>query len=147
MIKRRVRFLESRLGSSRLVKKTLDYIFPDHWSFLLGEVALYCFLVLVATGVYLTFFFEPSYAHVVYHGDYVPLRGTKMTEAYRSTLDLPPVGEVERRAVRLRHLRPSKRDVVAVVDDVRIARLEEQRQVDAGREEHEEAVEGDRKGV
>jgi ubiquinol-cytochrome c reductase cytochrome b subunit len=88
MIKRSVRFLESRLGSSGLVKKTLDYIFPDHWSFLLGEIALYCFLVLVATGVYLTFFFKPSYAHVVYHGDYVPLRGTKMTEAFRSTLDL-----------------------------------------------------------
>ena len=88
MIKRGVGFLESRLGSSGLVKKTLDYVFPDHWSFLLGEIALYCFLVLVATGIYLTLFFEPSYAHVVYHGDYVPLRGTEMTEAFRSTLDL-----------------------------------------------------------
>ncbi len=88
MIKRGVRFLESRVGSSGLVKKTLDYVFPDHWSFLLGEIALYCFLVLVATGIYLTFFFEPSYAHVVYHGAYAPLRGTTMTEAYRSTVDL-----------------------------------------------------------
>ena len=88
VIKRGVRFLESRVGSSGLVKKTLDYVFPDHWSFLLGEIALYCFLVLVATGIYLTFFFEPSYAHVVYHGAYAPLRGTTMTEAYRSTLDL-----------------------------------------------------------
>jgi len=88
MIKRGVGFLESRLGSSGLVKKTLDYVFPDHWSFLLGEIALYCFLVLVATGIYLTLFFEPSYAHVVYHGEYVPLRGTEMTEAFRSTLDL-----------------------------------------------------------
>ena len=88
MIKRGVRFLESRVGSSGLVKKTLNYVFPDHWSFLLGEIALYCFLVLVATGIYLTFFFEPSYAHVVYHGAYAPLRGTTMTEAYRSTVDL-----------------------------------------------------------
>ena len=44
--------------------------------------------MLVATGIYLTFFFEPSYAHVVYHGAYAPLRGTTMTEAYRSTVDL-----------------------------------------------------------
>jgi ubiquinol-cytochrome c reductase cytochrome b subunit len=88
VIKRGVRFLESRVGSSGFVKKSLDYVFPDHWSFLLGEIALYCFLVLVATGIYLTFFFEPSYAHVVYHGSYAPLRGTTMTEAYRSTVDL-----------------------------------------------------------
>ena len=88
MIQRGVRFLESRVGSSGLVKKALDYVFPDHWSFLLGEIALYCFLILVATGVYLTFFFEPSYARVVYEGSYAPLRGTSMTEAYRSTVDL-----------------------------------------------------------
>jgi quinol---cytochrome-c reductase cytochrome b subunit len=88
VIKRSVRFLESRLGTSGLAKKTLDYIFPDHWSFLLGEIALYCFLVLVGTGVYLTLFFKPSYSHIVYTGDYAPLRGTKMTEAFRSTLDI-----------------------------------------------------------
>src|SRR5206468_1036789 len=59
MIRRIVRFVDRRSGSAPLLRKALRYAFPDHWSFLLGEVALYCFLVLVATGVYLTFFFKP----------------------------------------------------------------------------------------
>ena len=46
--------------ADEVLKKALRYVFPDHWSFLLGEVALYAFIVLVATGIYLTFFFEPS---------------------------------------------------------------------------------------
>lgn len=83
-----IRLVESRLGGASFLRKGLDYVFPDHWSFLLGEIALYCFMVLVATGIYLTFFFDPSYAHVVYHGQYAPLRGTEMTEAFRSTLDI-----------------------------------------------------------
>ena len=52
----------------------MRYLFPDHWSFLLGEVALYAFLVLIATGIYLTLFFDPSTAKTVYHGAYTPLR-------------------------------------------------------------------------
>jgi ubiquinol-cytochrome c reductase cytochrome b subunit len=63
-------------------------IFPDHWSFLLGELALYSFLVLVATGVFLTMFFVPSMTETVYHGSYVPLHGVRMSDAYRSALDL-----------------------------------------------------------
>jgi ubiquinol-cytochrome c reductase cytochrome b subunit len=88
VIERGIRVAESRLGAGSFLRKVLNYVFPDHWTFLLGEIALYCFLVLVGTGIYLTLFFEPSYAHVVYHGSYVPLRGTEMTEAYRSTIDL-----------------------------------------------------------
>jgi ubiquinol-cytochrome c reductase cytochrome b subunit len=68
VIRRAVTFLDERTGTAPLLKKALRYVFPDHWSFLLGEVALYAFIVLVATGVYLTFFFVPSTETVVYHG-------------------------------------------------------------------------------
>ena len=88
MIRSVVRFLEERTGAMPFTRKALRYVFPDHWSFLLGEVALYSFVVLVATGIYLTFFFEPSLAPVHYHGDYLPLRGREMSEAYRSTVDI-----------------------------------------------------------
>jgi ubiquinol-cytochrome c reductase cytochrome b subunit len=88
VIKRTVRVLESRLGAAPLVRKALRYVFPDHWSFMLGEIALYCFFVLVATGVYLTFFFKPSTQHVVYHGRYAPLDGVEMTKAYLSTMQI-----------------------------------------------------------
>jgi ubiquinol-cytochrome c reductase cytochrome b subunit len=88
MIRRFVRFIDSRSGAAPFIKGTLRYLFPDHWSFLLGEVALYAFIVLVATGVYLTMFFHPSLADTVYHGTYAPLRGQKMSEAYKSTVDI-----------------------------------------------------------
>ena len=88
MIRRAIRFLDQRSGSAPLLKKTLRYAFPDHWSFLLGEVALYAFVVLVATGIYLTFFFEPSTAKTVYHGSYAPLRGMEMSRAYASVVHL-----------------------------------------------------------
>jgi ubiquinol-cytochrome c reductase cytochrome b subunit len=88
VIGRTVRYLDQRAGAAPLLRKALRYVFPDHWSFLLGEIALYSFLILVGTGVYLTFFFEPSTATTVYHGGYAPLRGQRMTEAYRSVVDL-----------------------------------------------------------
>ncbi len=88
MIRGLVHRLDERTASSPFLKKALRYVFPDHWSFLLGEVALYAFIVLVATGIYLTFFFVPSTNVVVYHGEYAPLQGQEMTEAYRSVLDI-----------------------------------------------------------
>ncbi len=88
MIRRAVRFIDTRAGAAPFIKATLRYVFPDHWSFLLGEVALYAFIVLVATGTYLTFFFHPSLADTVYHGTYAPLRGQKMSEAYKSVVDI-----------------------------------------------------------
>jgi ubiquinol-cytochrome c reductase cytochrome b subunit len=88
VIRTLVRFVDERSGTAPLLRKALRYVFPDHWSFLLGEIALYAFVVLVGTGVYLTLFFEPSTHHVVYHGQYAPLRGVRMTEAYRSAVDL-----------------------------------------------------------
>jgi ubiquinol-cytochrome c reductase cytochrome b subunit len=81
-----VRWLDRRVGGARLARKTLDKVFPDHWSFLLGEVALYCFIILVLTGIYLSLFFTPSTAVVTYDGSYDPLRGVEMSEAYESAL-------------------------------------------------------------
>jgi ubiquinol-cytochrome c reductase cytochrome b subunit len=82
------RFLDDRTGSASLLSRGFRYVFPDHWAFLFGEIALYCFIVLVGTGVYLTLFFEPSTAQVVYDGSYAPLQGQEMSEAFRSTLDI-----------------------------------------------------------
>ncbi|HEY7196387.1 MAG TPA: cytochrome b N-terminal domain-containing protein [Gaiellaceae bacterium] len=88
MIRKLVRGLDERTGTAPFVRKALRYVFPDHWSFLLGEVALYAFIVLVATGIYLVFFFDPSTAKTVYSGSYAPLHGVPMTEAYRSVVDI-----------------------------------------------------------
>ncbi len=82
------RRLEQRLGASKVMKKALRYVFPDHWSFLLGEIALYSFVVLVASGIFLTLYYIPSDTQVVYHGPYALLRGEQMSEAYRSVVDL-----------------------------------------------------------
>ena len=88
VIRKLVRFIDTRTGTAPLVRKGLRYLFPDHWSFLLGEVALYAFMVLVATGIYLTFFFVDSTHQVVYHGPYTPLDGQHMSEAYRSVVQI-----------------------------------------------------------
>jgi ubiquinol-cytochrome c reductase cytochrome b subunit len=88
MIRKFVLFLEARTGQSSFISKTLRYVFPDHWSFLIGEIALYAFIVLVATGIYLTFFFDPSLAPTVYRGSYEPLVGTPMSQAYESAVSL-----------------------------------------------------------
>src|SRR3954464_8331885 len=88
MVRKAVAWLDRGAGASPLLRKTLRYAFPDHWSFLLGEVALYAFLVLIGTGVYLTLFFEPSLAQTPYHGVYEPLQGMRMSQAYKSAVDL-----------------------------------------------------------
>jgi ubiquinol-cytochrome c reductase cytochrome b subunit len=83
-----VRFVDERLGVSPLLRAAMKYVFPDHWSFLLGEIALYAFVALVATGVYLALFFDPSVAPTTYSGPYAPLRGAHISGAYASTLDI-----------------------------------------------------------
>jgi ubiquinol-cytochrome c reductase cytochrome b subunit len=82
------RFLDDRLHAARATRTALRKIFPDHWSFLLGEIALYTFIILLLTGTFLTFFFQPSMTEVVYHGAYTPLHGVRMSEAYASTLNI-----------------------------------------------------------
>jgi ubiquinol-cytochrome c reductase cytochrome b subunit len=86
LIRRLWQWFDERLGASRFARHSLNKVFPDQWSFMLGEVALYCFVVLVMTGIYLTFFFSPSSREVVYHGQYRPLNGVRMSEAYQSTI-------------------------------------------------------------
>ncbi|MGY1594382.1 cytochrome bc complex cytochrome b subunit [Geodermatophilus sp. SYSU D00965] len=79
---------DDRLIVAGPLRRTLNKVFPDHWSFLLGEIALYAFVILLLTGTYLTFFFDASMREVVYEGSYAPLRGVEMSAAYESTLGL-----------------------------------------------------------
>jgi ubiquinol-cytochrome c reductase cytochrome b subunit len=81
-------WLDDRLGLAGLSKKYMRKVFPDHWSFMLGEIALWSFVVLLLTGVFLTLWFKPGMADTTYHGSYAQLRGLKVSEAYASTLKL-----------------------------------------------------------
>ncbi|GAS89679.1 ubiquinol-cytochrome c reductase cytochrome b subunit, partial [Mycolicibacterium brisbanense] len=80
--------IDSRYHPSASVRRQLNKVFPTHWSFLLGEIALYSFIVLLITGVWLTLFFDPSMAEVTYNGVYQPLRGVQMSRAYETALDI-----------------------------------------------------------
>ena len=82
------RWVDDRLGVAKLARSALNKVFPDHWSFMIGELGLYSFMILVLTGAYLTFFFRASSTKVTYAGSYAALRGVRMTEAYRSALDI-----------------------------------------------------------
>jgi ubiquinol-cytochrome c reductase cytochrome b subunit len=79
---------DDRVGIAGLSKKYIRKVFPDHWSFMLGEIALWSFVVLLLTGVFLTFWFNPSMGEVHYEGSYDQLRGIEMSEAYASSLNI-----------------------------------------------------------
>jgi ubiquinol-cytochrome c reductase cytochrome b subunit len=81
-------YVDERTAISGLVRELGRKIFPDHWSFMLGEVALYSFVVILLSGTFLTFFFDPSMTHVEYEGSYVPMKGLGMSAAMASTLDI-----------------------------------------------------------
>ena len=81
-------WLDERTGLAGLVRTTLRKVFPDHWSFLLGEIALFCFVILVLTGTFMTFFYVPSAGPVTYAGPYAPLQGATVSQAYASVLNL-----------------------------------------------------------
>jgi ubiquinol-cytochrome c reductase cytochrome b subunit len=81
-------WVDGRLGVYGLIRGKARRAFPDHWSFMLGEICLYSFVVLVITGVYLTLYFHPSMNEVRYNGSYAPLKGQTMSEAYNSTLHI-----------------------------------------------------------
>ena len=66
-------FVDERLGAARWVKKSLNKVFPDHWSFMLGEVCMYSFVILLLSGTFLTLWFDPSQKDVIYNGVYEPL--------------------------------------------------------------------------
>src|SRR3954447_23398883 len=81
-------WVDDRVGLAGVAKKQVRKVFPDHWSFMLGEVALWSFVVLLLTGTFLTLWFRPSMGEVVYNGSYDQLRGVSMSEAYASALHI-----------------------------------------------------------
>ncbi len=82
------RWFDERLGLAGMARGGMRKVFPDHWSFLFGELALFCLVVLVATGVFLTLFYVPDATPVVYEGPYLPLHGQTVSAAYASTLEI-----------------------------------------------------------
>jgi ubiquinol-cytochrome c reductase cytochrome b subunit len=81
-------WVDDRTGTARPTSYLLKKIFPDHWSFMLGEIAMFSLVILLITGTFLTFWFVPSAGQVIYNGSYVPLKGIPMSEAFKSTVDI-----------------------------------------------------------
>ncbi|MFZ2501339.1 MAG: cytochrome bc complex cytochrome b subunit [Nocardioides sp.] len=79
---------DERVGIGAMMKKNIRKVFPDHWSFMLGEIALWSFVVLLLSGVFLTFWFNPSMGEVRYHGSYDQMRDVEMSEAFASSLHI-----------------------------------------------------------
>ena len=79
-----VRWWNDRLHLDRLYRKYLRKAFPIHSTFFLGEIALFAFVILVLTGVYLAFLYEPSTADV-------DIGGVKLPAAYGSVVMLNQV--------------------------------------------------------
>ncbi|MEU7139315.1 cytochrome bc complex cytochrome b subunit [Nocardia sp. NPDC046473] len=79
---------DERYQAASFLKRSINKVFPTHWSFLLGEIALYSFIILLLSGVYLTLYFDPSMTEVVYDGAYQPLRGVTMSRAYETALNI-----------------------------------------------------------
>ncbi len=79
-------WVDERTGAGSGMAFLLKKIFPDHWSFMLGEIAMYSMIICLLTGAFLTFWFVPSAGQIVYDGSYLPLKGVTMSEAYRSTV-------------------------------------------------------------
>jgi len=84
--------VDDRLNSSSFLQKALDHIFPDHWAFMVGEISMYCFVVLLVTGTYLALYYVPSASDVIYRPPpgtgYSALYGQHMSQAYESVLNL-----------------------------------------------------------
>jgi ubiquinol-cytochrome c reductase cytochrome b subunit len=83
-----VKWVDDRLTTNVWLKRNLRKVFPDHWSFLLGEIAMFSLILLIISGIFLTLWFKPSTAEVIYDGSFERLRGVPMSEAYASTLDI-----------------------------------------------------------
>ncbi len=81
-------WLDDRFHGARGMRVFMRKVFPDHWSFMLGEIALWSFVILLLTGTFLSLFFVPSTNDVIYHGSYIKLDGIRMSEAYQSTLNI-----------------------------------------------------------
>ena len=81
-------YVDERTGAAKWMRKNLQKVFPDHWSFMLGEIALYSFVILLLSGTFLSFWFDPSMQHVKYEGSYQPLKDVEMSAAYASALHI-----------------------------------------------------------
>ncbi|YAL84447.1 cytochrome b [Dermacoccaceae bacterium W4C1] len=81
-------WMDDRTGGAKGVRYLMKKVFPDHWSFMLGEVAMYSLIILLVSGTFLSFWFVPSLGHTVYDGSYEPMRGIGMSEAYASTIHI-----------------------------------------------------------
>ena len=80
--------IDERYTASVVIRPQINKVFPTHWSFMLGEIALYSFIILILSGVYLTLFFDQSMSKVIYDGAYAPLNGVEMSAAYHTALDI-----------------------------------------------------------
>ena len=80
--------VDSRFTIAGVLRPQLNKVFPTHWSFMLGEMALYSFIILLLTGIYLALFFDPSITKVIYDGPYAPLNGVEMSSAYATALNI-----------------------------------------------------------
>ncbi|MGZ5288771.1 MAG: cytochrome bc1 complex cytochrome b subunit [Actinomycetota bacterium] len=87
-MRRAVDGIDERLDATSFVKRNLRKVFPDHWSFMLGELALYSFVLLILTGIFLSFFYVASSSETVYLGPYAPMHGQTVSQAYGSVLRL-----------------------------------------------------------
>jgi ubiquinol-cytochrome c reductase cytochrome b subunit len=81
-------WVDDRTGIEQFARTVLRKVFPDHWTFLLGEIALFCFVILLATGTFLTFFYTPDARGTTYQGPYAPLDGSQVSAAFASVMRL-----------------------------------------------------------
>lgn len=88
IVRRAVDGIDERLDGTSFVKRNLRKVFPDHWSFMLGELALYSFVLLILTGIFLSFFYVASSSPTIYLGPYAPMQGQVVSQAYASVLRL-----------------------------------------------------------
>ena len=87
-VERFLLWIDDRLGTAHFLRHALRKAFPDHWSFMLGEINIYVFVILLATGTFLAMFFDPNMSKTIYDGPYTLLDGVRMSYAYRSVMAL-----------------------------------------------------------
>lgn len=80
--------VDDRLRIRSDMRRTANKVFPSNWSFLLGEVALFSLVILVLTGIFLTFFYRPNVEPVVYTGSNPVFAGQTLPAAFESIVRL-----------------------------------------------------------
>src|SRR5689334_7356004 len=67
---------------AKRLRRQINHVFPTHSYFLLGQITLYSFRVLLLSGTYRAWFFDPSKQEVTYNGSFDNLRGVSMSRAF-----------------------------------------------------------------